>query len=267
MPPRPNGPPIAMRQKTPGVPTSGRNAPPQPPEPMAQQQGTRLAPVRQSQALVQRQRELPPTTLRSNTMVGTLASSSILRQRLLSGASSAGIRTYAPRPAATSLVINGSGGRSGGNSIAVKFNEAAIPTRLTSAPVISSSKFLFFRDAQRLARIDTATGGHTFSRHGAQTTLTDQRERAVSGRSPDGSTSTPANSTRFLTNEDHLNAYRVAIRRYRAAGLPKNFNCTFTMPKEIGEGYFKGGVKFAKTNKVRVWFSNGRITTMYPDIR
>jgi hypothetical protein len=270
MPPRPNGPPIAMQKMTPGgSPTYGRNIPPQRPGPMVQQQGTRLAPVRQSQALVQGQRGLPATTLRSNTMTGPLAKMSILRLRLLASAAALGVSAQTLRPALIQARSGNGGGRSNDiRSLTAKFNQATVFNKATgTSAVISSSKLLFFRDARLLQSIDKATGGHAFSLHGAQTTLSQQKDRAKYGKAPDGRISTPVNSTKFLTNADHLNAYRAAIRRYRAAGSPKYFNCRFTMPKEIGEGYFAGGEKYAKTAAVFVLFSKGQIRTMYPDIR
>jgi hypothetical protein len=149
MPPRPNGPPIAMQQKTPGgSPTSGRYAPPQHPGPMVQQQGIRLAPVRQSQALVQRQRGLPATTLRSNTMTGTLANSSLLRPRLMAATATTGLLAYSPRPPTGTRIVESSlrSGFSGHSGMAEAFNSVA-PSRLKASEITKGSINPFFNSA------------------------------------------------------------------------------------------------------------------------
>jgi hypothetical protein len=86
-------------------------------------------------------------------------------------------------------------------------------------------------------------GAHGHKRHGATTTLPDQRKRAATGISPDhvfgAPVGRPEDSTRFLSSRDQL------ALRVRAATIHQRATTTnqviFVSPSIVGEGYLRGG--------------------------
>ena len=120
--------------------------------------------------------------------------------------------------------------------------------------------------ARELSQIEEQTGGHFFSRHGAQTTIEQQLTRAKTGVAPDGYfNEIPPDATRFLTHEDQLEAVKQAQKIYKETGQ-KSFN--FAMKNEVGEGYLSGGNSgIIRTTKVHAQFKNGKLNTLYPKLK
>jgi len=115
----------------------------------------------------------------------------------------------------------------------------------------------------QLAEMEAASGGHFLSRHGAQTSLSSQYLRAVSGMTPEGVVMGEVNASRFFSNEIQLEAAKMAQARFANTG-EKAF--TFDMGKLAGEGYIKGGGagSFRTTTEVRAVFKDGQLNTLYP---
>jgi len=110
------------------------------------------------------------------------------------------------------------------------------------------------------------SGAHFFSRHGAQTTLQQQLQRATTGMTPDGVAGRAVASSRFLSNQLQLEAYKAAKAAYTPSMAGSG--TVIDMGKTIGEGYLKGGGAVQTSTSVQVYFNNsGEIITMFPKIR
>jgi hypothetical protein len=124
--------------------------------------------------------------------------------------------------------------------------------------------------ARTLFLEEQEAGGHFFSRHGAQTSLSQQYMRAVSGLIPDAEAVSlgEVNATRFLTNEGQLKALERAKDLLAKSGKTSG-TFTFEMETEVGEGYLKGGGagSYRRTNLVQAVFKDGKLKTLYPAIK
>lgn len=111
----------------------------------------------------------------------------------------------------------------------------------------------------------TTQGSHFYSRHGAQTTIQQQLQRATTGLTPDGLQGKPVSATRFLSHDFELEALEKALAAYKPE--MKGKGTVIDMGKIIGEGYFKGGGNVQQSTKVQVYYNNsGDIITMFPKI-
>ncbi|MBC7814164.1 MAG: hypothetical protein H7175_23620 [Burkholderiales bacterium] len=127
---------------------------------------------------------------------------------------------------------------------------------------------------RRLQEIESSIpGAHFLEKHGAQTTLQSQLERAQYGANPstgivetyaNGSAKIPSSATRFLSNRDQMNAIDRAQNIYRLTGdatlaeRPINFNYL------IGEGYKKTSLTYGQSYSAQVWFRQGNVNTAFP---
>ncbi|MBS0264009.1 MAG: hypothetical protein JSS02_18885 [Planctomycetes bacterium] len=121
--------------------------------------------------------------------------------------------------------------------------------------------------ARRLAEIqaDAGPSSHFFSRHGAQTSIGQQFDRATTGLTPDGFSGNLVDSSRFLSHRSQLNAVQAAEEIFRRTGK-KVF--TFDAGYEIGEGFTRSATDLARTTNVRVVFdANGKLKTIFPWIK
>ena len=112
---------------------------------------------------------------------------------------------------------------------------------------------------------DAASNGHSATKHGADTTLPQQRLRAEKGILPDGQQSYRTDASRFFRWQDQ----REAIER--AKGLRQlhpdkdTFRIHFERP--VGEGFMKNTLEYRRTGIVEVRFDeNGRAYTSFPDV-
>ena len=120
--------------------------------------------------------------------------------------------------------------------------------------------------SRRLAEIQADAGpkSHFFSRHGAQTTIEQQYERALTGLTPDGFAGNAVDSGRFLSHRGQLNAVQAAEEIYARTG--KNV-FTFDAGYEIGEGFLKNATGLVRTSNVRAVFdANGKLKTLFPQL-
>ena len=113
---------------------------------------------------------------------------------------------------------------------------------------------------------EAISGSHSLDRHGADTTLAQQYERAVNGTLPDGATGRPTDATRFLSQVDHLATVTEAERLIQQGNI---INGTIDIPMgfNIGEGFRRGGgsVSFVEGIQVaRGYVRNGQLTTLFP---
>lgn len=124
------------------------------------------------------------------------------------------------------------------------------------------------RASKILADNDVSTGGHAYSRHGAHTTMPQQKRRATTGVPPDNPCKAPQksgpDSTRFFNSIDQLDAIQRGREAMQTAGV--NW-VTFDMGRPIGEGYRSGGGCPAITSRVTIRMNktNG-IYTAYPQL-
>lgn len=118
----------------------------------------------------------------------------------------------------------------------------------------------------QLAEMEASSGGHFLSRHGAQTSLSSQYQRAISGMTPEGVVLKEVDASRFLSHEFQLEAAKMAQSRNMITG-ESAFN--FSMGKTIGEGYLKGGGagSYMTTQTVRAIFKDGKLQTLFPLLR
>jgi filamentous hemagglutinin len=105
------------------------------------------------------------------------------------------------------------------------------------------------------------SGAHFLSRHGSETTIDEQYIRATTGLTPDGVQGPIVDATRFVSNQDMLDAAMQAIKQYNSTGA-SSFD--FVMGRVIGEGYTKGGANYLVTQNVRAVFRNGKLYTLFP---
>lgn len=110
------------------------------------------------------------------------------------------------------------------------------------------------------------SGAHFFSRHGAQTSLSSQYMRAVSGLTPDGAFLGEVNASRFLSHELQLKALNAAQSRFSITG-EKSFQ--FDMGEVIGEGFLKGGGprSFRTSSQVQAVFRENKLITLFPVLK
>ena len=122
------------------------------------------------------------------------------------------------------------------------------------------------RAGQILQDQQAASGGHAYSRHGAQTTMAQQEHRAITGIPPDDPCPRrprPVNSTRFLSNVDQLDAIQRANREMDRTGSSR---VTVDMRRVIGEGYRRGGGCPETTTKATVFRGPNGTITAYPEL-
>lgn len=112
---------------------------------------------------------------------------------------------------------------------------------------------------------DAMGQGHSAARHGADTTLDQQRARLESGVAPDGGVGEPAGASRFFRWEDHADAIERA-RKMKAEGKKPPYDVRMDHP--IGEGYMKGDLEYRRTATVRVALTKtGGVKTAYPNLK
>ncbi|WP_336916788.1 hypothetical protein, partial [Acinetobacter modestus] len=127
--------------------------------------------------------------------------------------------------------------------------------------------------AQRLDSLEQSIpNAHFKGRHGAQTTLQQQYERAVNGIDPvtqqpryrrDGNLATP-NSTRFLSHRDQINAIERATAIYKRTGSKVLAESPIRFGSQAGEGYYGGSGVYDTSLTVQVWFRNAQPVTAFP---
>ncbi len=104
-------------------------------------------------------------------------------------------------------------------------------------------------------------GIHGLRRHGAGTTLEQQKYRATTGYTPDAVPGRPVDATRFLTYQDHQQAIERALKEYDPK-IHTNGKVDFDMPQTVAEGYKMGGEEYFNTRRVRASF-NTKTGKMY----
>ena len=117
-----------------------------------------------------------------------------------------------------------------------------------------------------LQDMDARSGGHTYARHGAHTTMPEQEHRAITGIPPDNpcpKRPRPTDSTRFLSNVDQLDSIQRAKQKMDATGRDA---VTVDMGRVIGEGYKAGGGCPVTTQKATVIKGPNGIITGYPEL-
>ncbi|MGZ7458195.1 RHS repeat-associated core domain-containing protein [Pseudomonas sp. Ma2-10] len=132
---------------------------------------------------------------------------------------------------------------------------------------------------RRLDEMERATpGAHFLEKHGKQTSLASQRERATTGRNPTtgaierytsgrraGQPKIPSAATRFISYRDQLNAIHRAQLIFRRNGHAASKE-PMNMGKQIGEGYKRGGLVYGKqTDAVVILDRAGAPITTYAD--
>ncbi|WP_196781669.1 hypothetical protein [Acinetobacter lanii] len=121
------------------------------------------------------------------------------------------------------------------------------------------------QNMENAAKAD-GVNAHTYSRHGAQTTLPQQYTRATTGLTPDGAQLYKVDSTRFYSNVDHLDALQKANKAMNANGTDKEI---VKMNRDIGEGYQKDSpcdTQVRSTDRALFIRRNGHIFTGYPKL-
>ena len=114
--------------------------------------------------------------------------------------------------------------------------------------------------------MDESVGGHSFVRHGADTTLDEQRRYAKEGVTPDGvKKKYPSNASRFLSHQDQLQAMQRAMTIRRQLGWDE---VAVDMGRVVGEGYKVGGEEYVRTGRVIARFRPGEDYpyTAFPDL-
>ena len=147
-----------------------------------------------------------------------------------------------------------------GSHLAGKLGDGGLQIFFTAGAGWSIRSIQAEADAQTILKAfeaNAGTGTHFYSRHGAQTTYTQQMVRSLERLSPDGVQGKRAvDASRFLTHQDQLEAY------YKAMQLQQR---DFDMGRVIGDGYIKGTGVYKTTTKVRVFFdNNGNIISIFP---
>jgi hypothetical protein len=110
---------------------------------------------------------------------------------------------------------------------------------------------------------------HTVSRHGPETTLGQQYDRALDGTLPDGTTHYPngnqlpaRDASRFMTYRDQLRTYERAQTIYR---LREELRFDFQMETIIGEGFKEGATEMVRTTNARAFFNkSGSPVSVFP---
>ena len=132
---------------------------------------------------------------------------------------------------------------------------------------------------RRLDEMEKSTrGAHFLEKHGKQTSLESQRERAMTGRNPTtgvierytsgrkaGQPKIPSAATRFISYRDQLNAIHRAQLIFRRNGHAASKE-PMNMGKQIGEGYKRGGLVYGKQkDAVVILNETGAPITTYAD--
>ncbi|MFP5391685.1 MAG: PAAR domain-containing protein [Gammaproteobacteria bacterium] len=114
---------------------------------------------------------------------------------------------------------------------------------------------------------------HFVQKHGAQTTLASQLERAQFGKNPstgvvetypNGNPKIPSSATRFMSHRDQLNAINRAEHIYRTTGDQTLAERPIRFDYVVGEGYKKVTLAYGRSYSAQVWFRNGQVTTAFP---
>jgi hypothetical protein len=124
---------------------------------------------------------------------------------------------------------------------------------------------------QQFTPLMAKSDAHFLTKHGPQTSLADQYERATVGWPNRNGKLVPADASRFFNPEDMEDAIRLAMAQY--SGNP-DVPVVVPMGKPIGEGFVKVGPnnpgprpEYRQSNAVRVIFDqSGLPKTAYPDI-
>lgn len=128
--------------------------------------------------------------------------------------------------------------------------------------------------SDRLATLEQSIqNAHFQGRHGAQTTLAQQRNRAVHGvdpitnqvrYKPNGDPMRP-NSTRFLSARDQINSIERASTIYNRTGTKLFAETPIKFRYQAGEGYYGGTSNYDTAFSVQVWFNQaGKPITAFP---
>ena len=126
------------------------------------------------------------------------------------------------------------------------------------------------QNIQKIEKDYGYAGVHSLNRHGAGTTLEQQKYRAKTGIPPDqpnklANIKEPKNlpdATRFLSNEDLEYALQQAIKSPdKEKGIVE-----IDFGRKIGEGYYSGGKIYAESSKAVVIFDKktGKLVSAYP---
>jgi hypothetical protein len=184
-----------------------------------------------------------------------------------------------PRAAdATADSAYNSTGRPYGQTSTTDANGNAVPT---GASLPNTSGATAAQDAQALARLNGlqqqyADAGvqnpHFVDRHGPQTTLDQQYQRATGGGWPNPGTTTPQDASRFFNASDMESAIQQAVQR-RANGETGPIPVDFGRP--VGEGYVRAlgspgtTPQYRQTNVVVINFDSatGLPYTAFPNIK
>lgn len=166
---------------------------------------------------------------------------------------------------------------------------SALNSEIGALRRIAASNAVDTGSAARLARIDelaeanayrrlqeiesSVPSAHFLEKHGAQTTLQSQLERAQFGRNPttgvvetypNGKPKIPSSATRFLSNRDQLNAIDRAQNIYRVTGDMALAERPIKFDYLIGEGYRKSTLTYGNSYSAQVWFRKGQVNTAFP---
>lgn len=117
---------------------------------------------------------------------------------------------------------------------------------------------------RRLVEMDALNGAHGVPRHGAQTTLEQQFDRATTGLTPDGVLRPPVNASRFYSYRTQLAALQRAQTIYRRTRVPV---VRIAWHEPVGHGFTGYGADLVETFNVRVFFANGKPYSNYPDLK
>lgn len=128
--------------------------------------------------------------------------------------------------------------------------------------------------ARRLQELESSIpGAHFVEKHGAQTTLQSQLERAQFGRNPttgivetypNGNPKIPSSATRFVSNRDQLNAINRAQNIFEITGDVTLAERPISFDYLMGEGYKKTSLLYGQSYSAQVWFRNGVPVTAFP---
>lgn len=128
--------------------------------------------------------------------------------------------------------------------------------------------------ARRLQELESSIpGAHFVEKHGAQTTLQAQLERAQFGRNPttgiietypNGNPKIPSSATRFFGNRDQLNAINRAQNIFEITGDVTLAERPIKFDYLVGEGYKKTSLLYGQSYSAQVWFKNSKPITAFP---
>ncbi len=133
---------------------------------------------------------------------------------------------------------------------------------------------------KELQKMEAATpGAHFLEKHGAQTTLPSQLERASTGKNPTtgvietftkgkkaGQAKLPSAATRYISHRDQLNAINRALQIFKRTGDVDLAAEPIERGRKIGEGYKKGSLSYGSQTKAVTRISDqGKVITSYPE--